>query len=329
MPLADAELVREFARKREARLLKDNESWEPRGPNSSDLHPCLRYQVLRVLAAKLRPLPDAAALERMENGRLMERHMRRQLEDEGWEIVEDQSSVVIEQPLVAGGPKLRVLSGKIDGRVVLARNERPPLEVKDSGEYNLVDDEDDLESSIWLLKWKAQLTSYCLATDEERGLLFIGSRGRRSPVIVHLDYERAERIVKLCVDAVRLIRELEKFREHPERLDGQLNALGVPYFERWEHCAMCWAKDRVCFPPKATERTQIVDRPDLEQLAGELYENDLAHLEYERAKRKLKEITEAVPAVLAGKYVIENTWKRRGDSGHWSMSVRLVGEKPR
>lgn len=329
MPLADADLVKAFAERRAARLLKDNESWEPRGPNSSDLHPCLRYQVLRVLAAKLRPPPDASGLERMENGRLMERHMRRQLEDEGWQIVEDQSSVAIEQPLVAGGPKVKVLTGKIDGRVVLERGERPPLEVKDTGEYNLVDDEDELESSIWLVKWKAQLTSYCLAENEERGLLFIGSRGRRSSVIVHLDYERAERIVKLCVDAVRLIQELATLRVTPELLDPELNKLGVPYFAQFEHCRICWAKDRVCFPPKVSELKQLVDRPDLEPLAAQLYANDLAHLEYDRAKRKLKDISEAVPTILAGRYLIENTWKRRGDSGHWSMSVRPVGERPR
>src|SRR5262245_63237225 len=106
----------DFSAARGARLEREQSSYQSTNPNAYDLHDCDRYQVMRLLAWKVRPAPDRRGLEVMEDGRLLELSMIRQLQDEGRTLVEQQAPFEVLQPLTPGGKKERVLSGRMDAK---------------------------------------------------------------------------------------------------------------------------------------------------------------------------------------------------------------------
>lgn len=333
----DEELLARFEQARTERLQQAWRTYQPRNPIASDLPDCDRYQVVRLFGWRVRPPPEPPGLEAIENGRAKEPVMIRQLQDEGHEVVELQSPLEVRQPLEPGGPKRLLIRGKIDGKIRVGR-ELLPFDTKDTSEYVLhaVEDEEDLKVSPWTRKWWRQLQLYLLAEGHDRGLLILGFRGRRKVVVVHLDYEEAERILRLCAWAVQLAQELEDAGlDSEEGLDQALAERGVPYHSDYRECRRCPFFERACFPPSPAP-ARVQEREDLAETVHEYVEAKPYASKAERLRRKLKAETEGYPQTVAGDYVIEGEVKTRRlkaqpakpahNQEYWSVEVRPVGE---
>lgn len=331
LPIDLEQLRDEFEQRRRERLLKGWSPYQPRNPIASDLVPCLRYQVGRIIAWELRPIPDAEGLQAMEQGEIMERHVRRQLQDEGWEMIQDQARITIRQPLRPGGPPRLVLSGRIDGKIKLPSGDYIPTDIKHTNEwtYQATNTAEDLDRSIWTRKWKHQLLTYSLADGDPLSCLYVTSAGKRKPIFLWLydHLELAEDLLQLCVRAVQLVDELEAEEVSPDQLDAALTSRDIPYSPEWETCKRCWLKDRVCFPPEAAQLETPVQRPDLEERLARFAELRPLSSEYERLRKDLKELSEGVDTIIAGKWILEGEWKKRGKSQFWRFGVRRVGER--
>lgn len=302
----------EFAAKREARLSRDDASYQSTNPIASDLHDCDRYQTMRLVAWQVRPRPDARGLEVMEDGRLLEAHMIRQLQDEGWEIVEQQAPFEVLQPLEPGGPKLRILSGRMDGKIRIGpgRGWLIPIEFKSTSEYTVdaIESEDDLKThSEWTRKWWRQLQIYMLGTGYEQALLVLGFRGKRKVIVVNLDYDEAERILKVATQAVRLFGEARADGIDERTVDawlaGRSPTRAPGYHPDRVVCGRCPFYNRACYPPAPAEGERQL-RPDLESLVDVVVATKGPAKDYERARKQLVAQVEGYEYTVAGKHVV-------------------------
>lgn len=334
--MTDAELLQSFETRRAERLQKAWTTHAASNPIASDLHDCRRYMVLRQVAWQVRPTPDLAGLETIENGNVKEGPMIRQLQDEGWDVVELQAPFEIRQPLTPGGPRKLIVRGMLDGKIRLGR-ERIPFDTKDTSQFvfNRIVGEDDLHETIWTRKWWRQLQIYMLGEGNERGLLMLGYRGQRKPILMHLDYVEAERLLQLCSWTVATVEQLEEKDVDHERVDAALNDLGEPYHPDARLCGSCPFRDRACFPPDpAPARSQM--RPDLEEIVARMAETADVAREHYKLRELVKLETEGYPLTIAGDYVVEGSVGTRRISekpavpAHtqevWSIETRRVGE---
>lgn len=330
--LTDHELVAQMATARAERLRKGWGGWAPRNPNASDLHDCRRYLVMRQIAWQVRDVPPASALEVIENGNVQEPAMIRQLQDEGWEIVEQQGPFQIRQPVPGpGGPMKVIVSGRIDGKLRLGR-EAMPFDTKDTSSYveDSLDTEADLQRSLWTRKWWRQLQIYLLGENAERGILLLGHRGHRTPIIVHLDLGAAEELLQRCTWAVATVEELEGQGVTHDTVDEALAARGVPYHEKPEDCRTCPFFQRACFPPQPAPGTAQI-RGDLEDLVARYVAAKPKAAEAEKLKKQIQAATQGFDSTVAGRFVIEGDWKSRKvkaaparEDRWWGFDVRAV-----
>ncbi len=332
-------LTEEFARRREERLRKKWNLWQPRNPNPSDLTDCpRRYQVMRVLCWESRPLPDLDGMEAMEDGEIAEGTVIRQMQDEGWDIVQQQGPFEIRQPLGNGGIQQVILTGKIDGKIRLSKAHLVPFEVKNTSDWTFgkLETEQDLQDSPWTRKWWRQVEVYCLGENSERAVLIVAHRGKRKLIEVELDYEKTEQILADCVWAVDTIQKLRTWETPPDDVDrALLETYGEGYPDDFNICRICWCRDVCCFPPQPdTSRAQV--RNDLEPLIERYLEAKPHASEYEKLRKEIKVQTEGFPQTVAGAYVIDGEVKIRRMSAKpargayvsesWAFEVRKVGQ---
>ena len=337
----DQELAAEFTKRRAERLQKGWRNFPARNPIASDLHDCRRYMVLRQFAWEIRPAPDVTGLETIENGNVKERPMIEQLREEGWEVVQEQASFEIKQPIKAGGPSRMILRGKIDGMIVLPDRELLPFDTKDTSPYTLeaIDDAKDLDQSIWTRKWKRQGVAYMLGMNRPRFAFVLGNRGARKLVTLKLDehLEEGERVLALCAWTVGMADELERIGATWETADSELNARGVPYHEDFSICRGCWLKDRACFPPDPASSRAVSIQPELAPLVEDYLRAKPVASSYEKMRKAIKEATEGAPVVIAGEFILEGSVKTRRMKAqparpehvqeHWAFEVRRAGER--
>ena len=145
-------VMHDFEERRRARLDKAWGAYPRRNPIASDLHPCIRYMVCALLAWEVKPRPDFRGMQIIEEGNGQESSVIRQMEDEGWKVVESQVPLTIEG--MVNGRKTRVLTGRIDGKIELAHRKLLPFEVKSTSEYRFdsITCEEDLHKDIWIEK---------------------------------------------------------------------------------------------------------------------------------------------------------------------------------
>jgi len=354
--LEDGEISALLERARTTRLEKQWRVYPARNPIASDLHPCLRYQVLRIVAWQVKPPPDPEGLATIEQGRVMEPRIIRQLEDEleahGIEVVEQQAPFELKQRVPApDGPEVMIVRGNVDA-VLRYRRDRIPVEIKDTGEYVLDanDTEEDLKVSPWTNKWRRQAMIYAYARSVERTLLLLSYRGRRKPIWVHLDYAELEQVLQLCTRATALLRELTDV-DH-ETADQALTALDVPYYpdqvdaetpepglraaakqQAAAECKRCPWFERACHPPQPAPPA-IVIREDLAAAVARYVEVKPIGAEAERLRKALKKAIEGVPEVVAGDHVLRGKWDSREMpmqlarvDDFWRWNVFKGGEK--
>lgn len=334
-----------FARARSERLRADwRASYQPRNPIASDLHDCARYQVIRIVGWKVRETPDDAGLEVIEDGRLLELAILRQLADEGWELSQQQFPIEIRQPLVPGGPRKLLLTGKGDARIRRTGDSaRPvPLEIKATSDYvfEALDDEADVRAlSVWSRKWWRQMQVYLLGSGAEYGVLLLGFRGHRKAIPIAIDYDEGERILQVASWAVAQVERAQEEGLDETSIDPWLTAHGGElgaYHRDAADCRRCPFFKRACFPPEPARGAAQV-REDLAEHVRRWIELKPLASEKDRLQKLLKAETEGFAQTVAGEWILEGSVATRRMkeqpakpahvAEYWSFEARPVGER--
>jgi len=268
-------------------------------------HPCEKYLVLSRTRWQEKLLHDATTEFIFEGGRLIEDMAIRELQDAGFQIIEQQRA--FEWPALE-------LTGHLDAKV-LHEGYAYPIEIKglnhqDFEKVNTIDD--FLNSSkIWLRKYPAQLTMYMLNHNSEYGCFYIKDKLTYQPkaIWIELDYDYAEEICQ----------KLERVNAHVKA--GTLPA-GVDDYDICQNCGFL----HICLPEIKGQEMEFVDDPEFEQKL--LRREELAPLkaEFEALDKEIKKVLDGKEKLCVGDFMITGKLvSRKGytvsDLTYWQYKI--------
>lgn len=339
---AISDLVEDFQLRRGERLAKGWASaYSRNNPIASDFHDCDRYQAFALICSEMKRKPDRRGQEVIEEGNAQETRVLVQMVEEGWEIVEQQARFTIWGTI--DGRRCRIITGKADGKLVLAPEHPPPLapfDVKSTSEfrYDALNTEQDLkEMDVWTRKWWRQLQLYLLGEGYELGFIIASNcRGGRKLIPVALDWNEADRLVKLAEATVRVGQRWQNLAAAPgvpmdpgQHLDPMLNALveageepTMGYHADFSICRTCDWRDKFCFPVDPVNEDGVPIRDWLEKTCATFLAKKEDAAAHAKANKELSKESKGNPLILAGKYVIEGKETKAG----WRKTVRKAGE---
>jgi hypothetical protein len=332
-PLALAEKVVDalVERRRERFSAKAHQPYARTNAIASDLGDCDRALALGTLAWRVRPPLPPEAQERMESGKVQERAVLRQLEEEGWEIVEHESPIEIRD---RAGRRV-ILRGKIDGKLVWraaagGRPSRIPLEIKDTSEPNFRrwQSVDDLRADRWSRKWWRQIQAYLLAEGYEWSLLILAHRGQRRYLPIPLDFEAAEVILRRLERNAELLQALEG--DPLDSLDASLTELGLPYLGDPRGCSSCDFRGRVCSPPMPGDASLgelLLLEDDVGRLVSRHQELADAKREFDRLDRQLEKHVPRGAHAHAGGWIVTGRWEQQQTSATEAVPAKPAGTR--
>lgn len=305
--------AKELRVKRIERLQREAEKrggYVSANPIASQLGECDRQMALNLVCPEVKPPFRLEGVEHMESGNRQEKAVIRDLEDEGWNIVEQQAP--FRQRNKAGRI---ILSGRMEGKIAWQRDGKRilvPFEIKDTSQYmfEALQSESDLMRSQWTRKWFRQIQAYLIGHESEWAILFTSHRGRRNPIPIRIDYAESERILLRCESTVE-VADLLIGTPH-DKLDHELNLIDVPYLEDVSICRTCDFFQRVCFPPiKNPLEGDISVKPHLAEKVEKLMELAPAAKEYGSLQRQIEKEAPRGAHVAAGDWLISGRWEEQ------------------
>jgi hypothetical protein len=279
--------------------------------------PCERYLVFERTRWHEKALHDVNLQFIFDEGNLQEHAVLRDLEDAGFQVIEQQRDY---EYTVKGGK----ITGHLDGKVVLD-GEPIPIEVKSCSPYvfNALTTIEDLKGSKYrhLQRYPAQLTLYLLLANAGRGLLLFKNKvnGQIKELEVTLDLAYAE----------ELLQKAERINAHVAA--GTLPA-PIPYTEAI--CGQCAYAHLPCPPEVTRTAMEFVDFPELEAKLNRRAELEAAKKEYEILDKDVKAQLKGKDKLVIGDFLVQGAEKtRKGyavkETTYWQTSIeRLSPQKP-
>jgi len=250
---------------------------------ASDLGiPCVRYHVLNRTRWQEKSLHSASLQLTFDIGNVMEDAILRDIQDAGFQVVEQQRAFSWPEYQITGHLDAKVI---LDGKAV-------PLEIKTSSPYvfKSINSIHDLTNGKYgyLRKYPAQLTLYCLMGNHERGIFIFKdkSSGAMKEIEMPLDYELGETLLKRA----------EAINKHvadgtlPDPINDEL----------W--CDGC-AFAHICLPDHIGKEVEV-DTGELATMLDRLEELKPAAKEYDEIDGQVKEIVEGREKILAGSWFV-------------------------
>lgn len=288
-------------------------------PTASDLGDCVRETVLAITNWRDRPGFDVELLQRFQRGNEVENIAVRELMELGYTVRIDRS------PFELKDKKGRVvLRGHADGFIRTGENPQHPVDVPfeckslNPNVYKQIDCQEDFDKYVFFRKYPRQLQAYLLGHNLEEGFWLLDDcLGHWKLIPCHLDYERAE----------KLLRHAEQAVEHIA--GGTL----PPYHYDPSYCLKCWAFKRICTPPFFSgEGMKIINDPEFADKITRRAELDAAATEYEKLDKEIKEtLREAMKPEdnwIIGDFLISATQsKRKAFSVSASESLKFKIER--
>jgi hypothetical protein len=252
-------------------------------------HPCTRFLVLSRLHSELKELHDVGLQRIFDEGRLHEKAVLRELEEAGFQVVEQQRSFEW---------KKFQLSGHIDGKIEID-GKLIPLDIKSCSpnifpaieKYTF---EEMLNSNYtWIRKYPAQILLYMIMDGAEEGILLFKDKGsgrkcqKNFNLKNHLEYTES------------ILKKLEIVNSYVDK--GEL-----PEIEKSDECRKCDFCKTVCFPGQDYgPGFDFISDEELEAklLRREELKNPAS--EYKKLDREIKDQLKGKNAVI-GDFLIES-----------------------
>lgn len=297
-PSLAVQCVEAIATKRQQRLEAEAQKppFKPRRHYASMLNGCARQLVYAHVAwdLKARFSPDGIAA--MEDGKHEERLLIQELIQDGFEVVEQQVQLDDDRYFV---------TGKIDGKIRW-QGRKIPFECKRVKPFvfDRLETLDDLKRDAFSLRHLRQLTLYLFLHSEPDGLLILSDGlGRRRFIVVPLDYELAESILKDLDTANAAMAKIHSAEDWASQLPPR-----IPYDSKI--CGYCPWKD-TCLPQVNFGDGAHIAEPELIEKLRRLQDLKPLAAELERLKREIKPIVEGQEITVAGGYVVTGKWQER------------------
>lgn len=256
-------------------------------------HPCERYLVFKRTRWQDATLHDVGLQFIFDEGNLQERAVIRELEDAGFQIIEQQRDYEWKEYQI---------TAHLDGKLVLEGG-AVPLEVKSMSPYifKAIQTAADLMNPRFphLQKYLAQLQIYMLLSNTDKAVLLLKdkSSGQLKELWLDLDYAAAE----------ALIQKAQRINRHVE---AGIVPDPIPYSEKV--CGTC-AFLHICLPDVKRDALELLTDPELEaQLARRLELSPLAD-EYDDLDGILKEKFKEQQKVVVGDWLITGKYQDRKD----------------
>ena len=194
-------------------------------------HPCIRFLVLSRLCSEKKALHDIGLQRIFDEGNLHERAMLREIEEAGFELVEQQRGFEWRK---------YQLSGRIDAKIRL-NGKLVPLEIKSCSPniFPSIKDsttEEMINSKhVWVRRYPGQILSYMMMDNKDEGIIIFKNKttGEKCQKNFKLDYDYMETIIQ----------KLEVVNEYVAKNE-------LPEVEVSEECNSCGFAKTVCFPDK-------------------------------------------------------------------------------
>ena len=272
-------------------------------------HPCIRFLVLSRLYSEKKALHDIGLQRIFDEGNLHERAMLREIEEAGFELVEQQRAFEWRK---------FQLSGRIDAKIRL-NGKLIPLEIK-SCSPNIFPSikgsttEEMIHSRhIWIRRYPGQIMTYMLMDNKDEGIIIFKNKttGEKCQKNFKLNYEYVESILK----------KLEKVNEHVTKNE-------IPEVEISEECNSCGFSKTVCFPDKDYGPGFVIlsdnEKEEMLNRREELKDNTK---EYNSLDKKLKAHFKG-QNVICGDFKIESKEiERKGYTVESGSYIKVVIEK--
>ena len=290
-------LATEIAQRRHKRLEAEatKPPWKPRRHYASGLSGCTRQMVYAIVAWDQKTPFTVEGVAAMQDGSNEERLMIQELLSDGFEVVEQQVSMDDERYWV---------TGKIDGKLKW-NGHRLPFEMKRLKPYafDKLNTVEDMKTSPFLLKYLRQLTLYLILHNEEAGLFILSNGlGDRKVVVVPMDYELGESILKSLDEANDALRKIQAIRQVDDHRD--IDSLLPPriLYDRLI-CGYCPFRD-VCLPDKNFGPGAVIAESELSEKIKEFEELKPLVAKLDKLKTEIKTAVEGKEIVVAGSYVV-------------------------
>lgn len=231
-------------------------------------HPCERKLVYDRLNWQEALKPDVGLQLIFNEGNLQEQAVIRLLQDSGYRINESQRAFAWEKYNI---------TGHIDGMIEID-GESYPLEVKSASPFafDKIATVEDVKNARYhyMRGYYDQMQVYLLLANKQAGVILFKNKvnGRLKTVLVELDYEYAEKLLK----KVERINEFVAKKEYPERIDDKDVCSGCPF-------------RHICLPDETWEGAEVLNDGELESMIAKRQELSKAASEYEEVNDALKE----------------------------------------
>lgn len=206
----------------------------PRSANraSEAAHPCIRYLVAVRLNPEKIALHDVSLQRIFEEGNLHEQALLREIQDAGFQVVEQQRPFRWEKFQITGHIDAKIA---LNGRLI-------PLELK-SCSPNIFQHIKNLEPGelinskySWIRRYPGQLLLYVLMDGSEEGIIIFKNKSTG---------EKCQKNFRLTDENLNyvesILKKLEKVNEYVERKE-------LPPVEMSEECKRCAFQKTLCFP---------------------------------------------------------------------------------
>lgn len=257
---------------------------------SSAGHPCDAYHYFSLKNWQDKPLHDAILQSIFDEGNLHETAVIRDLQDMGFEIVEQQRTFQLDKPLI---------TGHIDG--ILRWNGKDfPFDVKSISpfDFDVISSVEDLIYSKKTHHWNypAQLQLYLLMSGNEAGCFILKNKltGQIKTIWMQIDYDYTEKILRRAERVYKAVKE-EKV---PERINN------------FDVCKKCDFR-HLCLPDAMANReTQIIDDVELSGMLDRRDQLEEPAKEFKEVDERIKNIVKQAGTgeVICGNYII-NTFE--------------------
>lgn len=268
--------------------------------------PCERKLVFLRTRWQEATLPSVDLQFVFDEGNIQERATIRDLEDAGWQLIEQQRDYHYPE---------HQITAHLDAKVVLSETEAAPLEIKSMSPFVWVKVnslQDMLQSKMaHLRKYPAQITLYLLLANAERGFLILKNKstGQLKEIEVRLDYDYAESLLQKA-----------------QRINAHVAAGTIPPPIDWSEsiCGRC-EFNHICLPEAKREALDLNDDPELLEQLTKRQALKAARDEYEQVDEEIKEKVKGKPKILCGDFLVTGRYQDRKDGKQvWTTKIESL-----